>query len=312
VVKPTRVLGHIHTYNEGHVIDRTLTALLAQSYPVDRVLLVDNASTDNTLQRDFPDNVEVIRFDQNRLTSDPIICAMQFARERGYDWVWILNGDSAPRRDSLKILLEFYQSLDEPARLRTWLVASLPIDAKTGVRDDGFYVTARGLRRARPESTDTAYECDATIWSGSLYRMQAVNEVGLPRSDYAMDMAEIEYGYRGRQHGYRAFMHQASVLDHNVGGPSMEIAARRLGPLRFNLIELRPFRCYYVTRNVVHFWLHVYDSPGVLSTAYCVAKTTKLFLNFLLRPFTRSRQIAACLRGVRDGIMGKLEYRYPP
>lgn len=307
-----RVLGHIHTYNEGHVIDRTLNALMTQSHPVDEVLLIDNASTDNTLQREFPKNVQVIRFDENRLTSDPIIRAMQFARERGYDWVWILNGDSAPRPDSLKILLEFYQNLDDAARSRTWLVASLPIDAKTGARDHGFYVTARGLRRARPESTNTPYECDATIWSGSLYRMDAVNEVGLPRSDYAMDMAEIEYGYRGRRHGYRAFMHQASVLDHNVGGPSMEIAPHRMGPLRFNLIELRPFRCYYVTRNVVHFWLHVYDSRGVLSTAYCVAKTTKLFLNFLLRPFTRSQQIAACLRGVRDGVMGKLEYRYPP
>ena len=307
-----KVLGHIHTFNEGHVIDRTLAALLTQSHHVDKVLLVDNASTDNTLQRDFPETVQVIRFDENRMTSDPIIKAMEYAREHGYDWVWILNGDSAPRPDSLKKLLDFYQGLDEAARARTWLVASLPIDAKTGNRDQGFYVTTRGLRRARPENNDSVYECDATIWSGSLYRMDAVNEVGMPRSDYAMDMAEIEYGYRGRRHGYRAFMHQASVLDHNVGGPSMEIAPARLGPFRFTLVELRPFRCYYVTRNVVHFWLHVYDSPGVLSTAYWVGKTAKLFLNFLVRPFTRWRQITACLRGMWDGITGRLEYRYPP
>jgi GT2 family glycosyltransferase len=306
-----RVLGHIHTYNEGRVIDRSLAALLGQTHPVDEVLLVDNASTDDTLDRVHRKRVKVVRFEDNRMTSDPVICAMEHALTNGYDWVWILNGDTAPRPECLAKLLEFFRSLDAPVQDRVWLLAALPVDVTTGKRDHGFRVTSKGLRRIQPESDDSPYECDATIWSGSLYRVAALREVGLPRSDYAMDMAEIEFGYRGRQRGYRAFVHQSSILDHNIAGPSLETVRFGFGPLSLNLIDLKPFRCYYVVRNVLHFWIYVYRDRSIRSHAYCFAKVGKLMLSFLLRPFTHRRQIQACVRGLKDGLSQKLSYRYP-
>lgn len=305
-----RVLGHIHTYNEGTVIDRSLRALREQSSAVEEVLLVDNASTDDTLDREFPSDVKVVRFDDNRLTSDPIIEAMRYAMDRGYDWVWVLNGDSAPRRDSLAKLLDFYEDLDPEVRDAVWLLAALPVDVTTGSEDQGFFVTPRGLKRARP-TDDSPYECDAAIWSGSLYKVSAIREVGLPRSDYAMDIAEIEYGYRGRQRGYRAFVHPGATLEHNVDGPSLQMVPSRLGPFTLEWIELKPFRCYYVVRNVLHFWLYEYRSASPLTYLYCFLKVAKLTLSFALRPFSHGRQVAACARGFRDGLLAKLDFRYP-
>jgi glycosyltransferase involved in cell wall biosynthesis len=46
-----RVLAHIHTFNDADIIDRTIEALLRQSRPVDGILVVDNASSDATLDR---------------------------------------------------------------------------------------------------------------------------------------------------------------------------------------------------------------------------------------------------------------------
>ena len=304
----TRVLGHIHTHNESAVIDRTLAALRGQSHPVDGVLLVDNASTDGTLDREFPSDVRVVRFDENRMTSDPIIEAMRHADDEGYDWVWVLNGDTAPRADALEKLLAFYEGLDPATRESTWLLAALPVDMATGRADHGFLVTSRGLRRL---DGDVPYECDATIWSGSLYRVSAIRTVGMPRSDYAMDIAEIEYGYRGRRHGFRAFMHPGAIAEHNVGGASLTVETRSIGRLRLQLIELKPFRCYYVIRNHLHFWLFVFAEKTPITYLYCFGKAAKLTANFAIRPWSRRRQLGACLRGFADGVRQRLDYRYP-
>jgi len=307
-----RILGHIHTFNEASVIDRSLRALLGQTYPVEEVLLVDNASTDGTLDRPFPATVKVIRFEENMMTSAPIIAAMNYAMEHGYDWVWILNGDSAPRRDSLEKLMTLYSGFSQDLKERTWLLAALPVDVTTSRRDDGFLVTPRGLRPARPARNGDHYECDTAIWSGSLYRVPAVRDVGLPRADYAMDMAEIEYGYRGRCRGYRSFVHQGSVIDHNIRGPSLELSTYRLGPLTWSMIELKPFRCSYIVRNVVYFWLYDYKSPQLLTYIYCFGKIGKLTSSFALRPFTHWKQVGACFRGLGDGLLKRMDRQYKP
>src|SRR5436190_471539 len=45
------VLAHIHTLNDADIIDRTIGSLMHQTRPIDGLLLVDNASTDDTLGR---------------------------------------------------------------------------------------------------------------------------------------------------------------------------------------------------------------------------------------------------------------------
>jgi len=46
-----RVLAHIHTFNDADIIDRTIESVQRQTRPVDGILVVDNASTDGTLDR---------------------------------------------------------------------------------------------------------------------------------------------------------------------------------------------------------------------------------------------------------------------
>ncbi len=71
-----RVLAHIHTFNDADIIDRTLDAVQTQTRPPDAVLLVDNASTDGTLDRVFPERVRVIRNLENLGTSGGSVLTM--------------------------------------------------------------------------------------------------------------------------------------------------------------------------------------------------------------------------------------------
>ncbi len=311
----TRILGHIHTFNDSDVIEKSLQALRDQTYPLDEILIVDNASTDGTLDRAFPKGVTVIRHPDNRGTSGTVVTGFQYAMDHGYDWIWLFDADSAPRRDALEKLMDAYQRFSPALQKSVWLLASLHFDAATGEPRHGGQFSWHGGTPVHPASGEPIYQCDVAIWTGSLYRLEPVKHVGLPNPDYVLDMAEWEYGYRGKCSGYRAYTHQHSIVDHNiVGKPALHSTSYRVGPLAFSLREFPPIRCYYLTRNLLYFWLHQYRDGSVLRRAYLVSRVcyalTKFTLNFLVRPVSRRAELRACVRGLRDGFVGRLSRRY--
>lgn len=97
-----RILGHIHTFNDEEVIDGTLAALLEQTYPLEEIILVDNASTDATLKRSFPDKVTIIRHEKNLGTSGTVITGFKYALSKNFDWIWVFDADSVPQKDALE------------------------------------------------------------------------------------------------------------------------------------------------------------------------------------------------------------------
>src|SRR4051812_34400190 len=94
-----RILVHIHTFNDADVINATIAALQKQTRSPDEILVVDNASSDDTLQQPSLKDVTVIRHPENRGTSGAVHTGIGYALERGYDWIWIFDADSRPEPD---------------------------------------------------------------------------------------------------------------------------------------------------------------------------------------------------------------------
>ncbi len=307
-----------------------MDALLSQTLVPDEILIVDNGSTDSTLQRFFPKRVTVIRNATNLGTSGAVSVGLGYAMEHGFDWAWVLDADCAPHPDALEKLVALWRSLPPDVQERTWRLSSLPLEqppksvtkpfslslirykgsAEVKPRH-GIVFTDRGYHRVEPDDTAIYYECDATIWSGCFFKLDAVREVGLPPADYVVDWGEYEYGYRGKRCGYRAMMHQRSLLDHNIRGhASFQFKTYRFGFLAFQLIEMPPFRCYYVIRNTLYFWLYEFHARSVLVALPRLLKMILLTLNFVVRPFSRWAELVACLRGFKDGFCKRMEARY--
>src|ERR1700730_2219295 len=106
-----RVLAHIHTMNDAAVIEQVLDGLRRQTRPADAILIVDNASTDATLDRTFPENVTIIRNSENLGTSGAIRIGFAYALQHGFDWTWVFDADSVPKTDALEKLIAFLQRL---------------------------------------------------------------------------------------------------------------------------------------------------------------------------------------------------------
>src|SRR5690349_11937846 len=105
-----RVLAHVHTFNDADIIDRTIEAVRRQTRPVDGILVVDNASTDATLEQPSVKYASVLRHAENLGTSGAVHSGFRFALEHHYDWIWLFDADSVPEADALQKLLELYDS----------------------------------------------------------------------------------------------------------------------------------------------------------------------------------------------------------
>lgn len=330
-----RVLAHIHTFNDADIIDQTIDAVRRQTRPVDAILIVDNASTDGTLDRPAVKHAKVLRHPTNLGTSGAILTGMRFALEHDYDWIWVFDADSIPDPDALERLLDLYTDLPQSLRDETACLACLPFHQFDGQPLHGSILTSSGRIVVNPAPKERYYTIHVTIWTGSLYRMAAVRKSGFPNPDYVLDMGEYEYGHRMTKAGYKAFMHQDAVIKHQIRGTrSLRRVVLKLGPLALTFYEDTPIRCYYLCRNMLYFTLYdcregrtgllgsvawafrgvlwrVCLVPGRSGLKPGVAWQLLMFtLNFLVRPRNHGEQIAACFRGIWHGVTGNITARY--
>lgn len=306
-----KILGHIHTFNDEEVIDRSLQALLDQTRPLDEIVIVDNGSSDSTLERNFPPQVTVIRHKENLGTNGAVISGFKYALEKKYDWIWVFDADSKPHKDALEKLVELYDGFSQEIQEKTRLVASLPRDLTTGNPYHGILYHSKGTTTVQPDPAQTYYEFDVNMWTGTLFKMEAVKKIGIPSPDYFLDWGEFEYGYKGKVSGFKAFMHVTSLVDHNISGhTSMKITKHRFGPFSFTLCELPPIRCYYVVRNMFYFWAYEYQDGSLFSFLPKFLKIFALTINFFIRPTSHWPEAVACLRGLKDGFFKNMHYRY--
>src|SRR5205823_5681583 len=171
-------------YNAAEVIDGTIHALCEQTYPIPEILLVDNASTDGTLDRTFPSTVTIIKNAQNLGASGSVAAGMEYALAHGYDWIYIVDADSRPAVDAIENLVRCYQSLSPELQASTWWLSSLPKEAGSGFMHHGCVLTPRGFETVDPPPQPAHYRCDLNMWTGSFYRLDAVKDVGLPDPNY--------------------------------------------------------------------------------------------------------------------------------
>ncbi len=307
-----RILAHMHTMNDAAVIGQLLDGLLRQTHPLDAILIVDNASIDNTLDRPFPENATIIRNSKNQGTSGPVRTAFAYALEHNFDWVWIFDADSVPEPDALGRLIAFFERLPPEKQERVCFLAGRALDAAGAIKQPPILLEgSRGMTMVPIESDSEFVECDCVLWSGSLFRTAAIARIGLPSDDYVLDIAELEYGYRARQLGLTSYIVCDSVIYHDVGRDAG--AAHRLiklGPLNLRLYEISPTRCYYSMRNSIYFWLYQSKPVRMGVALRAIVRAAGFTVGFIVRPISHRRHLAASMRGIWDGLTRHMERRY--
>ena len=291
-------------YNAGAVLSRQLNALRRQSRKPDEIVVVNNASTDNTLNllaSDYPE-VTVLNQLANAGVGGGYSAGLRYAvNERKYDWVWLLDQDSVPANDCLERLIAGLGDLGEDVR-NTAIVAPRCINAESEENYSASHFR-NGLHPANLEQSERICFVDSVISSGTLLRREAVEEVGLPRADFFMDFVDHEYCLRLRRHGYKIAVVADSRLDHALGDT---IQATVLG-LKKNWVGHAPWREYYMARNEI-FTIWKY-SPDWKAKSNTGKRLLRHALGVLLFGKQKLECLAMMYRGIADGRAGRLGIR---
>ena len=242
------VCAAIVTFNRRDLLVRCLDAVLAQSRGCERVIVVDNASTDGTpellAERGYTARAdfELLRLPTNSGGAGGFAEAVRRGREVGSDWLWLMDDDCEPRPDSLARLLASPPAA-EPG------VACLC--SKVVYPGGGIDANQRGhfRRRLRPlpegEYRDGHHpELGFMSFVGSLVRMESVRAVDPPRAEFFVWGDDVEYSFRLRRTGSIRLVPESVIVHHRAAHAyetERSQALNRVSPVKFFPTPLERF-----------------------------------------------------------------------
>jgi len=259
------VAAVVVSFNRKALLVECLDALLGQTQKLDRIIIIENNSTDGTVQLlkegGYLDNplIECVVLGTNIGGAGGFSEGLRRAVEQGYDWVWLMDDDAEPDADAYRRCLP-YLNADDCA-----LVAPLLGDAAGAADYGGMH---RGVLLPPSEATiasmgrpisaeDTegraTLDIDLCSFVGPFISAKAVAEVGLPRHEFFIHYDDIEYTLRLRKSG-RLILIPRAIIKHKqaqVVGRS-EVRATIFGPkerIRYDKL----WSSYYGYRNLA--WL---------------------------------------------------------
>ena len=104
------VFAVVVTYNRLELLKENLSALQEQSYPLSKIIIVNNNSTDGTAEylEQLKNNkiIDIINLEKNIGGSGGFYEGIKKAAQIGCDWVWVMDDDTIPTIDALKKLID--------------------------------------------------------------------------------------------------------------------------------------------------------------------------------------------------------------
>lgn len=196
------------TYNRSELLTRMLDGLAVQSHRPDAVIVIDNASTDDTravldARTDLP--LHVTTTASNLGGSGGFHIGMRAAYDGGWDRIWLIDDDVVPAPDCLEVLMvadedclmavreDLDGTLVEKSAIRFDLSNPLAIKPKTASVDSTYATRSDMPERVAVENV--AFE-------GFMVRRDVVTRVGFPDPEFFIFYDDCDYAIRARHAGY--------------------------------------------------------------------------------------------------------------
>lgn len=214
------VAAVVVTYNRADLLLLCLSAIFSQSRRPDRIILINNASTDDTLELlekegwlDCPE-LELISLAENTGGAGGFHEGVRKAREDGYDFVWLMDDDVVPKVAALQELLDSLATINDKSiflssvafsqdETQTVNVPLVNADPTEGGYPNWAYLLERGL-----------VQISAATFVSILIPTEVIRKVGLPMKEFFIWGDDTEYTLRMSRGGVKGYYVGSSRVLH--------------------------------------------------------------------------------------------------
>ncbi|WP_026482289.1 glycosyltransferase [Agromyces subbeticus] len=283
-VRP-RVVAVVVAYNRRDLLAEVLDALAGQRHALERIVVVDNASTDDSagVARAAGELVDLVSLSRNTGGAGGFAAGMAVAVDRhAPDWLWLMDDDTVPTPDALAELLRAVDGTELVAAGSRVVWTDGTEHPMNTPRTKPFVSKAERVAAARRGGIAIR----STSFVSMLVRADVVRDVGLPISDYFIWNDDFEYstrvlrGRRGLHVPASVVVHKTKVLGATDADP---------GP-----------RFYYEVRNKLWMFRRS-QSLSPLEKAVYGASSVRRWIKTFVRSSDRAVLRDGWRRGYRDG-----------
>ena len=244
-MKQPRVAAYITSYEDSDALQACLSSINHQTYPVEEILIVDNSLIQISVEKDIKTKIVIQHYPHNIGISGGLAKGLEWAINRGHDFLWTFDQDSQPTESCLELLINEYAILENKGEL-VGLIAPLPLDSNTHIELPGAIF--RKYRYVPAQSKgDKAYECDMAITSGSLVALSAAKATKMPEVGLFIDAVDWDYCMKLKESGHKVFMTRKAIMNHRFS--DMKLVKLPLLDSRVVTNNYVPIRRYYMCRN---------------------------------------------------------------
>lgn len=278
----------IVNWNSADCLARCVERLLGQSLKPDRILIIDNSSTDNSIEsvKSSASFIEVVHRKKNFgfANSNNFAAAMC----GNYQWLALVNPDTASESDWLENLMNAASRHPEYSMFACKQVQADRPEYLDGT-GDCYHVSGLMWRRDFGRSVSTVQDRVCEVFSpcggAMLISRKAFEEAGGFDEDFFCYTEDVDLGFRLRLLGHRCLYVPSSVI-HHAGSAS---AGKK-----------SDFSIYHGHRNLV--WTFFKNMPFSLLVIYL---PQHLFLNlFSLIWFFGKGRTKVILKAKQDALKG--------
>lgn len=203
-----KVIAVVVTFNRRELLLKVLDALVKQTIKLDRILVVDNDSSDGTAEAVLSmayDNVSYHNTGANLGGAGGFYEGFSIAENMEYDHLWLMDDDFMPNSDCLEKLLDNkIDGIVQPLRFNldgtcaelsplTYNIQKI-FSLNPKGKSVKSYIEQKGL-------LDSPIKIEAIPFEGPLISKKAINILGKPEPKFFIFCDDIEYAIKAKNAG---------------------------------------------------------------------------------------------------------------
>ncbi|OOS26178.1 hypothetical protein B0681_03300 [Moraxella porci DSM 25326] len=233
----------ITTFNSAKCIGRLIDKLLSQSYPVRRIIIVDNNSSDNTcsiINGYHNDKIYLHQLGANLGGAGGFAKGFEIAKNDDCDYIVSFDDDAYPYDEHFVAdMVAIKQTYNHD------VVSALVADMDNHHLSAYEYkVNGEKLTQVDKIKYIELLDNEIKLFNGVLFDKKVVEKIGVPRAEFFIRGDEQEYKMRILNAGYKTTVYTKVIVFH----PTSVNEYFYLKGKRYHHLD-SPFKLFYSTRN---------------------------------------------------------------